>query len=119
MLLSESRQNETWRRVSHSSSPDASDHHTVLAPQSRWNWAGSCGALPGTKASPVTEWTDEDDHNFHDFLFELKKKKKASPGPLFLVWKKKKKGFSLLGFPWVPKSRLKQLMIRTIESQDS
>ena len=30
-----------------------------------------------------------------------------------------KKGFSLLGLPWVPKKRLKQKMIRTIESQGS
>ena len=30
-----------------------------------------------------------------------------------------KKDFSILGFSCVPKSRLKQLMIKTVESQDS
>ena len=45
-----------------------------------WNWAGPCGALPSTKVP-------------------------LCPHFLFV-----EKGFSLLGLPWVPKSRLKQLL---------
>ena len=56
-----------------------------------WNQAGPCGGFLCTKTSPC---------------------------PPFLVCRGEK-GFSLLGLPWVPKRRLKQKMIRTIESQGS